>query len=251
MLNKFFGIFDSYTTMIVIGVIFAFALAIIFLRYKKFSKREYLDLLICASGAVLFGIIFAILFQNLYDVIEYQSAYKWQFRMTFFGGLFGGVLGFLFIYYVFLRKATTLRIGEVLKIAPACVTLGHAFGRVGCFLSPCCYGKASEKFGLYFPELGYKAIPTQMYEFIFLFILSGVLIFMAFKKDFKYSFVIYLAAYSIFRFIIEFFRGDDRGAFFVHLSPSQIWCIVLLVATVPLILLVNKTLYKAESYDKE
>lgn len=246
MVNKFFNFFDSHTTMIVVGVIMGLVLAILFLRYRKFTNREYLDLLICGSGAVLLGLIFAILFQNIYDLVKQKDAYHFELRMTFFGGLFGGVIGFLLIYYVFLLKTSTLKLNEVLKIAPASIALAQGFGRIGCFLSPCCYGKVSEKYGIYFPELGYKVIPTQMYEFIFLFILAGILIYLAFQKDYKYSFVIYLIAYSIFRFIIEFFRGDDRGVFIWNLSPSQYWCIALILNIVPLIYVTNKYIYMGQ-----
>ena len=244
MCHKFFGIFDSYTVMLILAVLFAIGLAILFLKHKKFNKAQYLDITICALGGVLLGVVFAILFQNLYDLIEYKSDYEWHFKLTFFGGLFGGVIGFLLTYNFLSKKNTTLEIRDALKIAPGCVALAHAIGRIGCFLSPCCYGKADETYGIYFPELGYKAIPTQMYEFIFLFILAGILIYLAFKKDWDYSFVVYLVSYSIFRFIIEFYRGDDRGADLGPFSPSQIWCLLIIILIVPITYLANKYLIK-------
>ncbi len=240
MLPKIFGFIDSYTLMFVLGIVVCFAVAILYLYKKKLSKRDYLDLLICGLGAILFGVIFALLFQNLYDFIADYKHYKFAFRMTFFGGLFGGVIGYLFIYYVFIRKNSTLDIINPLKIAPACICLAHGFGRIGCFLAPCCYGIESENFGLYFPSINMKVIPTQLYEAIFLFLLAGIFLYLAFKKDYPYTFVIYLIAYSIFRFIIEFFRGDDRGGLANFLSPSQVWCIILLLASIPLYFVVKK-----------
>lgn len=244
MLPKLFGILDSYTVMLILGIIAAFVLAIIFIKVKKFSKRDILDLVICGAFAIVAGIIFAVLFQALYDFIENPTDFQFEFKMTFYGGLFGGIFGFLLTYFAFLKKNSTLDIGAVLMIAPACITLAHGIGRIGCFLAPCCYGKVSE-FGMYFPSLGEKVIPTQLYECIVLLVLTAIMIPLAFK-GFEYNFVIYLGAYSIFRFIIEFFRGDDRGFTFLGMSPSQLWSVLILVVLVPLIILINKYIYKKE-----
>lgn len=241
MLPKMFGIIDSYTVMMVLGVIMAFILAIIYIIYKKFSKKDILDLITCGAFAIMGGIIFALLFQALYDFIENPNEFHFQFKMTFYGGLFGGVLGFVLSYYLIVKKYSKLDIGSVLIIAPSCITLAHGVGRIGCFLEPCCYGKESS-FGMYFPVLGKTVIPTQLYEAIFLLLLTIPLIVLAFK-NYRYNFVIYLVSYSIFRFVIEFFRGDDRGFSLFGLSPSQIWSILILLTIIPLILLVNKYIY--------
>lgn len=241
MLPKIFGIIDSYTFMLVLGIVSAFVLAVIYIKYKKFTKSDLLDLLICGSFAIVGGILFAVGFQALYDFIEEPTKFVFEFKMTFYGGLFGGILGFVLPYYLIIKKKTTLDIGAVLCIAPACITLAHAIGRIGCFLAPCCYGKVSE-FGIYFPAIDATVIPTQLYEMIFLLILTAILIPLAFK-NFKYNYVIYLGSYSIFRFIIEFFRGDDRGFTFLGMSPSQLWSIIIILGLFPLILLVNKYVY--------
>lgn len=232
-----FGVIDSYILMIVVGVIAAFTLVALYFRYKKFSKRDILDVLICSSFAVTFGIIFAILFQALYDL-------KWEWKLTFYGGLFGGVLGFLLTYFLFIKKDSTMKIDEVVIIAPAAITLGHAFGRIGCFLDGCCYGKETgTPLDIYFPTLGKAVLPTQLYESIFLFILTGVLILLVFKFKFKYTFIVYLSAYSIWRFIIEFFRDDPRGGFITIVSPSQFWCILIWIGIIPLFFFLKKKVF--------
>ena len=38
--------------------------------------------------------------------------------------------------------------------------------------------------------------------------------------------------YGVFRFFIEFLRGDDRGALLNIMSPSQFWSIVMVGAGV-------------------
>ena len=52
------------------------------------------------------------------------------------------------------------------------------------------------------------------------------------KKTRVYDFEIYGFAYSVWRFILEFFRGDDRGATGVVISPSQMMSILLFLAAI-------------------
>lgn len=239
-----FGFIDSYVLMIIVGVIASFTLVALYFRYKKFTKRDILDLLICSSFAVAFGILFALVFQAIYDL-------KWEWKLTFYGGLFGGVLGFLLVYFFIVKKDSTMRIDEVVKIAPPAITLAHALGRIGCFLDGCCYGKTTgTALDMYFPILGKSVLPTQLYESIFLFILTGVLLFLVFKFDFKYTFVVYLGSYSIWRFIIEFFRDDPRGGFITFVSPSQFWSILIWIGLVPLFFFLKKKVF-AEKKDEQ
>ena len=135
-------------------------------------------------------------------------------------------------------------ISEIVIIAPPAITLAHAFGRIGCFMAGCCYGKETDSWiGVQFPFLSYKVVPTQLLESIFLFILTGVLLLLVFKFKFKYTFIVYLGAYSIWRFVIEFFRGDYRGSFLGIFSPSQIWCIAIWMIIVPLFILLRKKVF--------
>ena len=232
-----FGFIDSYVLMIIIGVVAAFTLVALFFKKKKFTSKDIIDVLICSSFAVAFGILFALLFQALYDL-------KWEWKLTFYGGLFGGVLGFLLTYFLIIKKDSTMKIEEVVKIAPAAITLGHAIGRIGCFLDGCCYGKTTGTvLDMYFPMLGKSVLPTQLYESIFLFILTAILIFLVFKFDFKYTFIVYLGSYSIWRFIIEFFRDDPRGGFITFVSPSQFWCILIWIGIIPLFFFLKKKVF--------
>lgn len=246
MYPKLFNFIDSYTLCIILGVIVAFINVIIYLKKQKFNKRNVLDMLICGCFAIAFGLIFAILFQNLYDFIANPKAYKWSFKMTFFGGLIGGVIAYLITYYLLNRKWNN-DIKAILIVAPSAITLAHAFGRFGCFLAGCCYGKeTSSNLGIYFPNIATKVYPTQLYEMVFLLLLSAILLFLTYKFNFKYTFVIYLVSYSIFRFLIEFIRGDDRGFSLWGLSPSQIISIILFLISIPLYFFLKRKVFKDE-----
>ena len=72
-----------------------------------------------------------------------------------------------------------------------------------------------------------KVVPVQLFEAMFLFILAGVLFWMYWKGR-GFELPVYFAGYGVWRFIIEYFRTDDRGASFIPgLTPSQTTAIFL------------------------
>ena len=87
-------------------------------------------------------------------------------------------------------------------------------------------------FGVRFPNLLHKVYPTQLFESLFLFLLFGVLYYLVFKRRSYQAFAIYLFSYGVFRFGIEFIRGDHRGALVGSLSPSQTLSPVMVASSV-------------------
>jgi len=241
---------SSYILCMIIGIVLSAVIAIIYLKKRGITKNGVLDLIICLCFAVALGVIFSVLFENLYEVIQNPEGYQFQFKMTFFGGLFGGVIGFLITYFILKKKGTSLPIKSVVIVAPASITAAHCIGRIGCTLAGCCYGKVTDAwYGIQFIGVEGKRIPTQLFEAIFLAILTGVLLLLIFKYNFKYTFIVYLGSYSIFRFVIEYFRDDPRGDNGIF-SPSQIWCIAIWVLIVPLFFFLRR-LFKEESHEEK
>lgn len=234
-----FGFIDSYIFFVCLGIIASFLVTYFYLK-NKVNKNQLIDIYILLTFSIIGGIIFAILFENLYELIDKGSLYCWTWGMTFIGGLFGGVLVYI-IFYLIYGKKRGIDILYLLIIAPGSVSLGHAFGRIGCFLHGCCYGKETTSWlGVKFPFLDYKVLPTQLFEAIFLFILAITLIYLAVKLNFKYNLCIYLLGYGLFRFINEFFRGDYRGGTLLGLSPSQWWSLIFILLTPLAFYLINK-----------
>ena len=87
------------------------------------------------------------------------------------------------------------------------------------------------------------AEPNKLYEAIFLFVLSGVLILMLYKFKSKDEMAVYLVSYGIWRFVIEFFRDDPRGGFITFISPSQFWSILIWIGIVPLFFFLKKKVF--------
>lgn len=148
---------------------------------------------------------------------------------VFYGGLLGGLLfGFIYIkknkLELFYYDATTLQI-----------PLFHFFGRIGCFLSGCCYGIES-KFGLTYTKAivesanGVNRFPIQLVEAGYNIILFLLLYKLFQKNKYKGKLInVYLFLYPMGRFIFEFFRGDDYRGFIFGLSTSQIISILILI----------------------
>ena len=131
------------------------------------------------------------------------------------------------------RPRRYLPVADMFVVA---LSLGHVFGRLGCFLEGCCYGRPTAvPWGVSLPALadqgGFAEVPlhpTQLYEAfgeaaIFAFLAFHVLAkIRAGRYAYGTAFYGYILLYSALRFLVEFFRGDDRGVFFLPgLSPSQ------------------------------
>ncbi len=234
--DKILGIFYMYGLMIAIGILACFGFLFAYGKKKKIEER-FIDF-VFYNGiiSVALGFCSAALFQAVYDYIENpeRGFHLFESGMTFIGGLIGGVVCFLVIYFI-LRKRYEARLIDIISFVPCCILVAHGFGRVGCFFAGCCYGKPTDFFlGVQFPGMTQKVHPTQLYEAVFLFTLCAVLFFLVWKKNFKHNMSVYLVCYGIFRFCIEFLRGDDRGSLVAGISPSQFWSIGMVALGVAL-----------------
>ncbi|MBQ8429408.1 MAG: prolipoprotein diacylglyceryl transferase [Clostridia bacterium] len=249
--DKILGLFHMYGLMIGIGILACFG--ILFWYGKKQKVEEsFLDFLFY-NGIISIALGFgsAALFQATYDYIENPEA-GFQFGgITFIGGLIGGVVTFLVVYFAF-RKKFKSRLIDVLSFIPCCILVAHAFGRVGCFFAGCCHGEETEAwYGIYMYARSFgkyaKVVPTHLFEAIFLFALFAVCFILVWKKKFRHNFSVYLIAYGIFRFCLEFLRGDDRGQFIGSISPSQFWSLMMIVLGVGLIFLLRWVYQKRDA----
>jgi phosphatidylglycerol:prolipoprotein diacylglycerol transferase len=153
---------------------------------------------------------------------------------VFYGGLILAVL--VSLWYLRRHKLPLWSMCDV--FAPA-IALGHVVGRFGCFFAGCCYGRpTSLPWGITFHDpfaasyvgtpLGVPLHPTQLYEAGAELLILGVLL-LTEKKGRAFegrTFWAYMLMYGISRFIIEIFRGDERGMI-AGLSTSQFISVVL------------------------
>ena len=232
---------DLYSICFLVGIIACFVYTYIAMKKCGYSATAVDTILIIGIFAIMFGILSAALFQAFYNLIAGRG-FTFQ-GMTFIGGLIGGVVTFLGIYFLyvyvinprlkeksFFKSDMNKGVWYLLRIAPASITIAHAFGRVGCMFAGCCHGHVTnEWYGMWNAEVGAKTVPIQMYEAIFLFAISALMIVLLFVFKFKYNMSLYLVSYGIWRFVIEYFRADYRGNFIPGLSPSQFWSIIMVI----------------------
>lgn len=138
-----------------------------------------------------------------------------QSGYVFYGGLFG-LLGILAVCR---SKDRELRKRIWQMIAPA-IPLFHGFGRIGCMMAGCCYGRKLRETILLFGIFEMDRVPVQIIEAIYEFFLCAVIL-VAEKYKRIDGLKLYLTAYAVFRFMIEFFRGDAVRGIFGGLSTAQ------------------------------
>ena len=243
---------DLYSICFIVGILACFIYTYFAMKKSGYSSTAIDTILVIGILAIMMGVFSAALFQAFYNLIA-GNGFTFQ-GMTFIGGLIGGVITFLGIYFLyvyvinprlkeknFFKSDMNKGVWYLLRIAPVSITLAHAFGRLGCLFAGCCHGHVTtEWYGIYNAEVGAKTIPIQLYEAIFLFGISALMIVLLFVFNFKYNMSLYLVSYGIWRFVIEYFRDDYRGNFIPGLSPSQFWSIIMVILGVIIFFLYRK-----------
>lgn len=213
-----------------------------------------------AVAAILVGYCSAVLFQAVYNIPQNGGfVIDSSTGATFYGGLIGGAVFFLAVYFTvghILFKESKEHIKSfwsVAGIGAACIAIAHGFGRIGCLMAGCCYGKVTDAwYGVYMKSVGQKVVPIQVFEAIILFGLFGVFFFRVIKRK-QYNLSLYMAVYGIWRFFIEYARDDYRGYTFVSfLTPSQLTALIMIAGAV-VVFFVEKQFCKRNDtyYDKD
>lgn len=244
--NTFFLGMGLYEIFIAIGLLAAILVADRMAIKKGFSIPLQKMLLISTMGAVAIGFVGAILFQAFYNYLE-TGEFSLHAGMTFYGGFIFGVGGFLLMWLFVskgfgVQKEAISRTRDVADMAGAVVPLAHAFGRIGCLFAGCCHGNVADKwYGINMlygwdekgNEIWVRYVPVQLFEALFLFVLAAGLFFLLAKRnavDEKRvpTLPLYFVAYAVWRFSIEFARGDERGSSPIpFLTPSQFIAVIL------------------------
>ncbi len=243
------GIGYPYGIMIAIGILACFVILFWYGKLLKVSQKLLDFCFYNAIASILVGFACAALWQALYSFIENpERGFRLNGGITVIPGLVSGAGFFLIIYFAVFRRLSEERIIHVLPIVPCCMLIAHGFGRIGCFLGGCCYGRVTDSFlGVTLPGDTYKTLPTNLWEAFFLFLMFGVCTYLLFRHKYRLTFPLYTFSYGIFRFINEFFRGDERGSFIPGLSPSQFWCILIVLGSIPFFIFLSRAYKKLDA----
>lgn len=231
----------SYGFMLMLGFLLA-NLTISELAKRKSIKNDKITdltlwILVCSvlgARMVFIATEWEYYFQNPIEIFKLNKG-----GLVYYGGLLGGILGA--VLYLRKEKLPILGVGDMIVTA---LPLGQMFGRVGCFLNGCCFGKPTlsplritfpleSPANRFFQELT-PVHPVQMYDSMAMGVLF--LIMMSFYDHKKYSgqmIIVYCIAYGLIRFSLEFLRGDVPLIYY-SLTLSQIISIGLVICGVVL-----------------
>jgi phosphatidylglycerol---prolipoprotein diacylglyceryl transferase len=224
----------SFGVMVALGA----ALGIVLLRRELL--RVGLD---AAKGmdAALVGVLGGLVGAKLLYVVEHwaeplSDTLLSRGGMSWYGGFTGGVLAGLGMV-----AWQGLPLMRVLAAAAPAMTLGHAIGRIGCFLVGDDYGRpTSLAWGIAFPQglppTSERVHPTQLYESFALFALTALLVGLR-KRGVgdRRVFAAYLLSAGIVRFLIELVRVNV--VVFAGMTTAQLFSIAIAIAGAALIVL--------------
>jgi phosphatidylglycerol:prolipoprotein diacylglycerol transferase len=126
---------------------------------------------------------------------------------------YGGLLGALVVGIIYCRWKRIPVWPMTDALAPS-IALGSVFGRIGCLLNGCCYGRECPlPWAIRFPyghdSHPHPVHPTQFYDSLLNLIFYVGLAWLYRRKKFHGQvFATYLIGYAILRSTVEFFRGD-------------------------------------------
>lgn len=247
---SFFGTFiPYYGTCILIGIVCAYILGYIIVKKLKYDSDDFLIIFayLISFGFLGAKILFILVsFKSIDFHVVFSSLKNFNLFISsgfvFYGGLIGGVFSLFFIKWF--HKIETEKYARIL---PACLAAAHGFGRIGCSLAGCCYGKQWDG-PVYFvytdsiiAQNGVKLFPVQGIEAGCLFILAFIFTVIEIKYPQRKSYLIYMVCYAVIRFLLEFFRGDvERGLFFGISTSQLISVMVILGVLIYLVMTKNK-----------
>ena len=248
----------TYGVMAMFGLLAAIATWTVLLRrhpgrYPGFGPDlpSNLGVLLILSGLV--GARIAYVAANWPDFAAHPAEI---FRVDHGGLIFYGGLLLASLALVLYARIARIPLWRLADFAIPGLAVGHAFGRVGCFLFGCCHGcpaQACPALGIAFPPgtpLGdatgsVPLYPVQLWEAAAL-VLVWLFLLRLHGRPHRPGTVLaaYLLLYPPVRFALEFFRGDLRQpvSFLpVPLDVAQFVSILLFLAGIVLFFLLPRT----------
>jgi phosphatidylglycerol:prolipoprotein diacylglycerol transferase len=228
----------TYGLFMAAGFFFGMIVTLKIAKLEGITPQQIMDmgLNIIISAIVGSRLLYTLLNFTYYSENPVAIFKIWEGGLVFSGGIIGVIIAMF--WYAKRRNLSLLKIGDLWAPAAA---LGQAIGRIGCFMSGCCYGKPTDlKWGVVFTHpnslapLNIQLHPTQIYSSMSGFIIFFILLKIRSKKTFEGQvFLWFLILHSTARLAIERFRGDYRG-FILNsdMSVTQLVTVFILIASV-------------------
>jgi len=230
---------NSYGVMVAMG--FVVAIVWVYFESRRLGQNpaRALDLVFYILIAAIVGSrIFHIAISERSHFLEnpLMIFQIWRGGLMFYGGLICSVA--VSVWFIRRHRMPYLLTFDI--FAPA-IALGHAVGRIGCFLAGCCHGRVVHEHHWYtvvfpsnvdsFAPGGVPLYPTQLMESFGEVLIFAMLFALRYFKKFNGQIIAtYIMLYAILRYVNEFFRGDFERGFLIEpwLSSSQFISIIML-----------------------
>ncbi len=240
----------TYGVLLAAAYLLGLKLAMVRATRRGLDAARVLDLGIYIIISALVG---AKLLLLVTDFQTFRSDPRELVTLARSGGVFyGGLILAVAVALWYIRRIG-LPLWTTCDVFAPGIALGHVIGRFGCVFAGCCYGKETHvPWAITFTNpfaaanvgtpLGVPLHPTQLYEAgaeaLILFFLLGTE-----RRGRPFAgrtFWLYMLLYAVSRFIIEIYRGDERGTVGA-LSTSQFISVILApLAVVMLIYLARR-----------
>jgi phosphatidylglycerol:prolipoprotein diacylglycerol transferase len=212
--------------MLAIGIITIPIIGIMQAKKKKKNIKHalwfgFLAMLGLFIGAKLFYII-----SRWSWLMEDTS--RWNLMIS--GGFvaYGGIIVGALIPLIY-SKIKKINYWEYADLFALGAPLANLANRIGCFFNGCCYGKQvvmNIPWAVYYKDA--LRHPTQIYHGLSALIIFFILLRLNKKKNFNGFLILsYFLLYSLFRFIVEFFRHVNNKYIMFSLTGSQLIAIVV------------------------
>ena len=212
-----------YGLMMAVGFLSALLMTLCRGKKREFDEDVIWGIFFCALAGGLAGSKILYYFTVMPYILE-DISILWDFQNGYV--VYGGVIGGILCSLVYCRVKKTAFLPYFDLVMPA-VSLAQGFGRIGCFLAGCCYGRETDAwYGVVFRNSdlapnGVRLLPTQLFSSAGDFVICGLLLLYANRRPGTGRVAaLYLILYGIGRFGIEFLRNDYRGSIGI-LSTSQ------------------------------
>lgn len=222
------------------GAMISLAVLVVAIFMSRDSSREGIDP-DYALEAIIFAVVGGLLGARiLYVILNWENFRgRWQdiffarFEgLTFYGAFLGGLLALLL--WSRWRKIDFLKFTD---LAAPYLALGYAFGRIGCFLNGCCYGRVSTvPWAVVIPAVdSFPRHPVQLYAAggaVVIFIILKTL--QRYRPYDGFNLLALCASYGMLRFITEFFREED--IVWMGLTLAQLFSLGLTIISLAVML---------------
>jgi phosphatidylglycerol:prolipoprotein diacylglycerol transferase len=209
----------SYGLMLAVAFLFGTWISLREARRLRLDEDRVVNVILVALVA---GVLGARMLYVLEHVSEFRREWGsvlalWQGGLTLYGGVVAGAFAGLIA-----ARRQRLPMWVVADALTPALAIGTMFGRVGCFLNGCCYGRPTTlPWGVHFPpdsfaglEFGNSAVhPSQLYFAALGLALFGLVLLLRRRVSVPGKlFWLFLLLFSLGRVPLDFTRAYESGS---------------------------------------